>query len=172
MARADEDDVQTFISQWRRQRPDLDFHALEVTARISRLNGLLQHAWSASVADFDLGSGALQVLLALRRIGAPFELTPTDLCRDAFLSSGGMTQLLDRLEPRGLVERTRHPTDRRGLLVRLTPDGRTLADEALARRLASAQSAVAGLRSEEHTALVALLQTLLSSFGTQVQQTP
>jgi DNA-binding MarR family transcriptional regulator len=145
---------------------------MEVTARISHLNALLQRTWTASAADFDLGGSALQVLLALRRVGPPFELMPTDLCREAFLSSGGMTQLLDRLEPRGLVERVRHPTDRRALLVRLTLDGRALADDALARRLATARAAVAGLKSADHAALVALLRTLLSSFDTQAHDAP
>ena len=83
-----------------------------------------------------------------------------------------MTQLLDRLEARRLVERAPHPTDRRGLLVRLTPEGLGLADEAVARRLAGAQAIVAGLNAAEQHTLVSLLQTLLGSAETVARGSP
>ncbi len=167
-----DDLLNAFVQEWRRQRPDLDFAAMEVTARVVHLSALIQRAWSAAATDFDLGTAALQALLALRRVGPPFELTPTDLCRESFLSSGGMTQLLDRLESRRLVERAPHPRDRRGLLVRLTPEGLGLADEAVARRLAGAQAIVAGLNASEQQTLVSLLQTLLGSAETVARGTP
>jgi DNA-binding MarR family transcriptional regulator len=158
------DPIDVFVEEWRRERPDLDFSAVEITARLVLLSGALQRDWDTSAAaNFDLGGGAFPVLLALRRVGAPFELTPTTLSREAYLSSGGMTQLLDRLEQRGLVARRPHPTDRRGLLVQLTPDGRRLADDVLTLRLTKAAAFLAGLTAEQREQLQTLLRALLVS---------
>jgi DNA-binding MarR family transcriptional regulator len=158
------DPIDVFVEEWRRERPDLDFGSVEITARLILLSGLLQRDWDTdAAANFDLGGGAFPVLLALRRVGAPFELTPTSLTREAYLSSGGMTQLLDRLEQRGLVVRRPHPTDRRGLLVQLTPDGVRLADDVLSLRLAKAEVFLAGLSPDERERLKVLLRALLMS---------
>jgi DNA-binding MarR family transcriptional regulator len=158
------DPIDAFVDEWRRQRPELDFSSIEITARLVLLSGLLQRDWDTdAAANFDLGGGAFPVLLALRRVGAPFELTPTSLTREAYLSSGGMTQLLDRLERRGLVARRPHPTDRRGLLVQLTPEGVRLADDVLGLRLAKAEAFLAGLPLDARADLKALLRALLMS---------
>jgi len=158
------DPIDDFVEQWRRERPDLDFSSVEITARLVLLSGLLQRDWDAdAAANFDLGGGAFPVLLALRRVGAPFELTPTSLTREAYLSSGGMTQLLDRLELRGLVARRPHPTDRRGLLVQLTADGVRLADEVLSLRLAKADAFLTGLPPDARETLKTLLRALVMS---------
>jgi DNA-binding MarR family transcriptional regulator len=167
------DPIDAFVEEWRRERPDLEFGSVEITARLVLLSGLLQRDWDAdAAANFDLGGGAFPVLLALRRVGAPFELTPTSLTREAYLSSGGMTQLLDRLEHRGLVVRRPHPTDRRGLLVQLTPDGVRLADDVLSLRLAKAEAFLAGLSSAERDGLKTLLRALLKSLMQPEMDTP
>ena len=167
------DPIDAFVQEWRRERPDLDFSSVEITARVILLSGLLQRDWDAdAAANFDLGGGAFPVLLALRRVGAPFELTPTSLTREAYLSSGGMTQLLDRLELRGLVVRRPHPTDRRGLLVQLSPDGVRLADDVLSLRLAKAEAFLAGLSADEREGLKALLRALVMSLMHQEMDAP
>ena len=155
------DPVDLFVAQWQHERPDLDFGPVDITARLIHLSGLLQRDWNAAAAaNFDLGGGAYPVLLALRRVGAPFALTPTDLMREAYLSSGGMTQLLDRLESRALVTRGRHPTDRRGVLVSLTPEGVRLADDVLTLRLAKAAAFVSSLSAADRAHLHTLLRAL------------
>jgi DNA-binding MarR family transcriptional regulator len=158
------DPIDSFVEEWRRERVDLDFGPVEITARLVLLSGLLQRDWDAdAAANFDLGGGAFPVLLALRRVGAPYELSPTSLMREAYLSSGGMTQLLDRLEGRGLVARRPHPTDRRGLLVRLSPQGVQLADDVLSLRLSKAEAFLTGLSADQREQLKTLLSALLAS---------
>lgn len=119
------------LAQWRRERPDLDLNQLAIVGRVARLGAHLEQRFNVLAESEGLNRGLIDVLAALRRSGAPYRLSPTDLFNSLMVSSGCMTHRLDRLEEQGLVERLRDPEDRRGLLVGLTPKGRALIDRVL-----------------------------------------
>jgi len=152
--------------QWRREKGDLETGPMVLLGRLAeaalvitrdRLNPLFR--------EFGLQPGEFDVLATLRRSGAPHALTPTDLYEAAMISSGSMTNRIDRLEKAGLVRRTGNPADRRGTLVSLTPKGLDLIDRALAAHIANQQAIVAPLGREEQEQLSALLAKLIESSG-------
>jgi DNA-binding MarR family transcriptional regulator len=155
------DAVDAIVEQWRRERPDLDPTAKEVTGRIVRLGGIFQAAYADAFAPMGLNDGDYGVLVALRRRGAPFVLTPTELARRRMMTSGGMTAAIDRLERKGLVRRAPNPADRRGSLVGLTDDGLVAVDAAMARHVEVERDLVAGLSEAERERLRSLLHKLL-----------
>ena len=155
------DAVDEILEEWQRERPELDASAKAVTGRILRLASLFQQAYDAVFAELGLASGDYGVLVALRRAGAPFERTPTELARHMMMTSGGMTAALDRLERVGLLARRPNPEDRRGSLVGLTHEGRALVDEAMTAHVGVEEGLVAGLDAGERATLEGLLRKLL-----------
>ena len=157
------DAVDAIVDQWHEQRPDLDPSAKHVTGRIIRLAGLFQEAYGEAFAPLGFNESDYGVLAALRRSGAPFELTPTELARTRMMTSGGMTAMLDRLERKGLIARTPNPADRRGSLVRLTEEGLAMIDDAMVRHTEAEHALVAALGAEDQKRLTTLLRRLLLS---------
>ncbi|MEO7350452.1 MAG: MarR family transcriptional regulator [Marmoricola sp.] len=96
------------------ERPDLDTRPMSVIGRLHRLADLLDGELRTVFADADLGNGDFDVLASLRRSGAPFQLTPGELSATTMVTSGAVTKRVDRLERKGLVERTVSARDRRG----------------------------------------------------------
>jgi DNA-binding MarR family transcriptional regulator len=158
-----QDIVDRVVERWRSERPDLDSSGKEVTGRIVRLNGLFHRAFCGDFAVDGIDDGGFAVLAALRRVGAPFELTPTALNRELLISSGGVTHLVDRLERRGLVARRPGVGDRRCIRVALTGAGQAVADRAMAAHAATEQRLVTGLSVKEQVQLAGLLRKLLLS---------
>lgn len=157
----DVDAVDVIVEQWRRERPDLDSSAKEVTGRIIRLASLFQQSYSEAFGPLGLNEGDYSVLAPLRRAGAPHELTPTELAKQRMMTSGGMTAAIDRLERKGLVLRVPNPADRRGSLVRLTEAGRGTIDEAMKRHVETETGLIAALDQSECVQLRDLLRKLL-----------
>jgi DNA-binding MarR family transcriptional regulator len=157
------DEIDRLVAEWHRVRPDLDVSASHTLTRITRL-ALLQAASFAPVfARYGLSWGEHLVLAALRRAGPPFHMTPTTLFSSLLLSSGAMTNRLDRLEEMGLVRRLPDPDDRRGRLVELTAKGRRLVDRAVIDHVADEERLIAPLNRAERQRLAALLRKLLVS---------
>jgi DNA-binding MarR family transcriptional regulator len=156
------DEVDRLVDGWRRERPDLDVAPIEVFSRISRLARHLDRHRRASFSAHGLESWEFDVLAALRRSGAPYQLSPGQLLRQTLVTSGTMTNRVDRLAARGLVAREDHPQDRRGVLVRLTDQGQETVDAALADLLAAERRILAALAPDEHEHLVRSLRTLLA----------
>ncbi len=125
------DHVADLAEQWARRRPELGTEALEVAARIFRLQRILSRTAATRLGELSLNEGEFSVLSALRRSEPPHELTPTDLHRALLLSSGAMTHRLDRLERAGYVVRIPDAVDRRRVMVRLTPSGLEIVDRAM-----------------------------------------
>ncbi|MFF4773841.1 MarR family winged helix-turn-helix transcriptional regulator [Microtetraspora fusca] len=163
-SRATEDEVDRLVAAWRQERPDLDVSPLEVLSRVSRLSRHLDRARRAAFAEHDLESWEFDVLTALRRSGKPYELSPGALLRATLVTSGTMTNRIDRLAASGLVTRHPDPEDRRGVLVRLTALGRERVDAAFAGLLRRERELLAGLGEREQRTLAALLHTLLAPF--------
>jgi DNA-binding MarR family transcriptional regulator len=155
------DRVDRIIEQWRRERPDLDPAAKGITGRVVRLGDIVQARLGAVLEPLGLRDGDYGLLSALRRAGDPFELSPTQLRRHLVITSGGLTLQLERLERAGHVRRRPNPDDGRGILVRLTPEGRDLVDQAMTRHAELEHELVAGLTDQEQATLVTLLRQLL-----------
>lgn len=162
MARnASRDFVDGVIEQWRQERPDLDVAPMGIISRISRLERRIDEQMRAACAEFNLERWGFDVLATLRRAGEPYELTPTQLCKSVLLTSGAMTNRVDRLESAGLVERLHCPADRRGVLVALTKEGIKLIDKALAAHMKIEEEMLASLSSKDRGKFAALLRALL-----------
>ncbi|MEP9362117.1 MarR family transcriptional regulator [Nocardioides sp. CN2-186] len=159
------DEVDELVEAWARERPDLDLAPVEVFSRISRLGRHLDLARRDAFTAAKVESWEFDVLAALRRAGAPYELSPGRLLRETLVTSGTMTNRVDRLTARGLVERLPDPNDRRGVLVRLTPEGKATVDGAFTALIEAEQSFLADLPDKERTKLAALLRTLLAPFA-------
>src|SRR5437588_10589505 len=116
-------EVADLVAAWRAQRPELDVEPMQVLSRISRLSRHLDIARRGASAEHGLESWEFDVLSALRRQGPPFQLTPGALLRATLVTSGTMTNRIDRLAAAGLVRREPDPSDKRGGLVTLTEQG-------------------------------------------------
>lgn len=158
------DDVDRIVQAWHRERPDLDVAPLQVFSRVSRLARRLDLDRAQAFAQHQLEGWEFDVLSALRRAGAPYELSPGQLIRQTLVTSGTMTHRVDGLERRGLVGRSRDPNDRRGVIVRLTPEGQQAVDAAMADLLDRERTLLTELPTKDQDDLAAMLRRLLSPF--------
>ena len=154
------DEVDAIVAAWQRERPDVDVSAMQVLSRVSRLARHLDRARKQAFAAHDLETWEFDVLAALRRTGPPHDLSPGRLVAVTLVTSGTMTNRVDRLAARGLVERRPDPNDRRGVLVRLTAAGRRTVDAALDELLAHEREILGALAPAEATRLADALRTL------------
>ena len=145
------DEVDQIVAAWRRERPDVEVTPLEIFSRLTRLTKHLERVRKQAFATHGLELWEWDVLSALRRSGEPYELSPGHLVAATMVTSGTMTNRVDRLVERGLVQRRPAPSDRRGVLVRLTADGRTRVDGAL--RVAAPPDRVGDLAARAGLAL-------------------
>ena len=158
------DEVDRLVEAWRRERSDLDLTPMEVLSRVSRLSHHLDRARRLAFAEHGIESWEFDVLAALRRAGTPYELSPGRLIRETLVTSGTMTNRVDRLAARGFVQRLPDPTDRRGVLVRLTDEGRATVDGALDGLLQRERELLSGLNGADHRRLAGLLRGLVAPF--------
>ena len=157
------DAVDAIVAEWRRERPDLDPAAKHLTGRLIRLASVFQAAYANAFTPLGLNDGDYGVLAALRRAGAPHQLTPSELARHQMMTSGGMTAAIDRLERKGMVTRRPNPNDRRGSLVGLTDDGLQVVDRAMELQAEVESRLVHALGASERRTLEQLLRKLLLS---------
>ena len=154
------DQVDHLVDAWRRERPDLDLSPLEVLSRVTRIAQRLERIRRDTFAAQLLERWEFDVLAALRRAGSPYVLSPGRLIRETLVTSGTMTNRVDRLVDRGLVERSPDPHDGRGVLVGLSQAGQETVDAALADLLRREQALLTGLGRHERRQLVELLRRL------------
>ncbi|MER6938357.1 MarR family transcriptional regulator [Nocardioides sp. NBC_00850] len=159
------DEVDDLSEAWAHERPDLDLGPVEIFSRLSRLSRHLDLARRDAFSGSGIESWEFDVLAALRRAGDPYELSPGRLLRETLVTSGTMTNRVDRLASRGLVERLPDPADRRGVLVRLTPDGKATVDSAFEALLAAEREFLDGLSGDQQSQLTDLLRRLLVPFS-------
>lgn len=158
------DEVDRIVAAWRRERPDLDVSPMEILSRVSRLARQLDLARKASFSDYGIEGWAFDVLSALRRAGEPYQLSPSTLLQETLVTSGTMTNRIDRLVARGWVDRRPDPGDRRGVLVQLSDSGRATVDSALADLLLKEREILSGLTPAGSRKLAALLRELSTGF--------
>ncbi|HVX55516.1 MarR family transcriptional regulator [Nocardioides sp.] len=159
------DEVDDLSEDWARERPDLDLSPVAVFSRLGRLSRHLDLARRDAFTAHGIESWEFDVLAALRRAGAPYELSPGRLLRETLVTSGTMTNRVDRLAARGFVERYPDPEDRRGVLVRLTPEGKEAVDGAFEALLDAEAGFLADLSEDEQHQLAGLLRSLLVRFS-------
>src|SRR6188768_2364430 len=151
------DEVDRIVDSWSRERPDLDFSPLQVLSRVARLSRHLDRARRNAFAASDLDVWEFDVLSALRRAGAPYQLSPKALLQQTLVSSGTMTNRIDRLVSRGLVERRTDPNDGRGILVIMTERGQERVDRAIRELLDAEAELLDALSPADQERLAALL---------------
>jgi DNA-binding MarR family transcriptional regulator len=154
------DEVDRIVSAWRRERPDLDFTPLQVLSRVGRLARLLERARRQAFSRSKLEAWEFDVLAALRRAGSPFQLSPKALLQQTLVSSGTMTNRIDKLVDSGLVRRRDDPNDGRGVLVEMTAVGLTRVDAAITRLIDAEAAILAGLTKTEQRKLAESLRRL------------
>jgi DNA-binding MarR family transcriptional regulator len=164
------DAVDRILEQWGRERPDLDCSPMGIIGRITQLQREVHLAQRATFARHGLDAAAFDVLAALRRAGPPYQLTPTALMRTALVTSGAITQRLDRLEEKGLITRERSDADGRAVVVTLTPAGGAALDAALPDHLETERRLLAGLSDADREQLAGLLRRFLVALGRVPQQ--
>ena len=156
------DEVDRLIAAWKRERPDLDLSPLSVLSRITRIARHLDIARRDAFADLE--NWGFDVLAALRRAGAPHQLSPGQLMQETMVTSGTMTNRLDRLEELDLITREQDPDDGRGSLVTLTKAGVRAVDSALEDLLENERKLLKALSAKDRDTLAELLSTLVTEF--------
>ena len=158
MAGRRQDAVDRIVGQWNAVRPDIDSSPIGVIGRVSRLSRLIDRRLAENFARFGIEAWMYDVLATLRRNGAPYELTAGELVGQSMVTTGAITNRIDRLEARGLVERTR-TDDRRKVVVRLTPRGLDLVDEVVGGHLLTEREILSSLTSRQQAELAELLRS-------------
>lgn len=159
------DQIDHILNQWQHEAPALDVSSLAVVGRILQLARLLEKRREAILADFELNLWSFDMLATLRRQGPPYRLKPTELYGMLLLSSGAMTNRIDRLEKQGLVTRLRDPEDRRGVIVELTPQGIERTDQAMPVLFEQEKQLLAELDETEAEEFIDLLRRFLATVG-------
>lgn len=168
MARHERDAVDRITSQWKAVRPDIDASPIGVIGRVSRLSRLVDRRLAENFARHGIENWMYDVLATLRRSGEPYELTAGDLVRQTMVTTGAVTNRIDRLEQRGLVERAR-TGDRRKVLVRLTERGVALVDDVVVDHVAAERAILAALSPRQQHDLARLLRTTLLALGDRAE---
>ena len=158
------DAVDGITSQWNAVRPDLDVEPMAAIGRISRLSRLIDRRLEQNFSRHGIEAWMYDVLATLRRSGEPFELTAGDLVRQTMVTTGAITNRVDRLEERGLVERA-SADDRRKVIVRLTQKGLDLVDEVAVTHVDTEREILSVLSARQQRELVQLLRTTLLGLG-------
>ena len=164
MARAPRDTVDRITGQWREVRPDLDVSPIEVVGRVSRLSRLVDRRLEENFARFGIESWMYDVMATLRRTGSPYELTAGELVSQSMVTTGAITNRIDRLEQRGFVERA-GAADRRKVIVRLTAAGLAMVEQVVGAHLETERALLASLSDRQREQLSALLRTVLVDLG-------
>jgi DNA-binding MarR family transcriptional regulator len=159
-----EDEVDRLLGGWRRVLPNVDVSPLEVLSRVSRLARYLDRQRTVIFARHDLEIWSFDVLSALRRATGPSNLSPGQLLAQTLVTSGTMTNRLDRLEERGLVRRQQDPFDARSVRVAITPAGKKCVDRALADLVEREHAILASLSVDDRDLLSALLRRVVGPF--------
>jgi len=162
------DVVDRIVRQWRAERPDVDVSPIEVIGRISRLSRLIDRRLAENFAAHHIESWMYDVLATLRRCGTPYELSPGDLVRQTMVTTGAITNRIDRLAERGFVERRTSDIDRRKVIVGLTSSGLRLVDEVAPGHYELERHLLESLSSTQRRRLAADLRTMLLHLGDDV----
>ena len=159
------DAVDLVVEQWAQARPDLDASPMGVLGRLSRVTRIAERELKALFSEYGLERGEFDVLATLRRAGTPAGMNAGTLARSSMVTSGAVTNRLDRLVAKGYITRDVDPANRRTLVVALTPAGRELIDRVIVAHIDNERRILAALDQHQQDDLAATLRTLLLSLG-------
>ncbi|AVG14931.1 MarR family transcriptional regulator [Chromobacterium vaccinii] len=157
------DQIDRIVALWNEVRPDLDTSATQVIGRIVRMEYFITRRVLQDLARHNLNVGEFDVLAALRRGGEPYQLSPNQLQGMVLISSGALTNRINRLEEAALVSRSPDPDDRRGVIVTLTPKGLQVIEDAAVHHLAAEAELIEMLDADERQTLSRLLKKMLQA---------
>ncbi len=155
------DHVDFVIEQWHDERPDIDPSPMAVIGRLVRLNAIISNELQQVFSQYELNLGEFDVLATLLRSGKPYALMPNNLFKSLMLSSGAMTNRIDRLESKNLVQRRPDSADRRSIIVSLTPEGLDLINIVISHHVNKGSELLSGLSKDEQETIAGLLKKLL-----------
>ncbi|MCA0935951.1 MarR family transcriptional regulator [Vibrio alginolyticus] len=158
------DAIDRVVEQWFKEKPDLDTQPMAIMGRLMRIAKYMETRVAELHKQYDLKMGEFDVLATLRRSGAPYRLTPSALIDSMMLTSGAMTNRLDKLEKKGLISREHSKEDRRSVTVELTSDGLQLIDNLILEHVEVQRDFIRGLSDEEKVQVNKALKTLLPQF--------
>jgi DNA-binding MarR family transcriptional regulator len=156
------DQIDRIIAQWARERPELDTGPMAVMGRLARLTLHWQREVERTLGQHGLTAASFDVLAALRRAGAPYQLSPGDLLATMMITSGTMTHRLDQLEKAGMIRRGKNPDDGRGVLISLTETGFATVEAAVGDHVAQQHRLMAALPVADRQVLETNLARLLA----------
>ncbi|WP_262700672.1 MULTISPECIES: MarR family winged helix-turn-helix transcriptional regulator [Streptomyces] len=161
------DAVDLIVGQWCKERPDLAeaVGPMEVLGRIQRMQSVCDRHYRKLNQEFGLNMAECDILFTLRRSGPPYTLTAGAFLKAAMVTSGAITNRIDRMEAKGLVERVRESADRRSVQIRLTEHGKALADQAMDAHLRDYEKILSVLTPEEREQIVSGLRKVLEAQG-------
>ena len=164
------DDIDLIKEQWKKELPDLSTDAMAIIGRLHRVEKYAEKRLAKHFQTFQINNGEFDVLATLRRSGAPYSLTPTELYQSLMITSGAMTNRIDTLEKKGYVKRLRNDQDRRIVTVTLTSDGFQLISKMVYSHVQTEEQLLCSLSHKEQKQFDLLLQKLLTSFETPSEE--
>jgi len=159
------DAVDRVLAQWAKERPELDVSPMALIGRISRAEAILDRRIAAVLAEHDLLPGEFDLLAALRRAGSPHRLTVGEVLASTMVTSGAITNRLNRLVAKGFVTRETDPENRRSVIVTLTPQGLATVNDALVSHVENERALLAALDDDEQSQMIGLLRKFLEGLG-------
>lgn len=161
------DAVDAIISQWVKERPDAedDLWPVQLLGRIQRLDVMVDKTVKATAAGHGLDTGEFDVLTTLQRSGPPYALTAGTFLKASMVSSGTITNRIDKMEAKGLVERVRDGEDRRTVKIRLTERGHEVTRAVFSDHLANYARLLAGVDRELVRKAAEGLRPVLEALG-------
>ncbi|WP_170991065.1 MarR family winged helix-turn-helix transcriptional regulator [Herbidospora galbida] len=159
------DRVDEMITRWRAQLPEAATTELEIAKRAGRLKGMIEEVTARVLGAHGLTYADFDVLATLRREGAPYRLKPSGLSNQLMLTTGGTSNILQRLQSAGLVDREPDPTDGRSSWVRLTPKGVAMSEQLAMETTKAHRELLAPVSPERLRTLADLLRDVLTDLG-------
>ncbi|MGF1823370.1 MarR family transcriptional regulator [Vibrio splendidus] len=158
------DAIDRVVEQWAKEKPDLETEPMAMMGRIMRIAKYMETQVAELHKKYDMKLGEFDVLATLRRSGKPYRLTPSELIGSMMLTSGAMTNRLDKLEAKGLISREHSKEDRRSVSVQLTKDGLILIDQMMTEHVETQKKLVKSLSASQKKNTNQLLKTWLSAY--------
>lgn len=159
------DVVDRIVGEWAQTNASVDVSPIEIIGRVSRLSRIIDRRLAENFAAHDIDNWMYDVMATLRRIAAPHELSAGELVNQTMVTTGAMTNRIDRLENRGFVKRVASQADRRSVTVRLTRAGVHKVDEVAASHYDLERQLINALSASKRKDMQNSLRTLLISLG-------
>ena len=158
------DAIDRVVDQWAKEKPELETEPMAMMGRIMRIAKYMETQVAELHKKYDMKLGEFDVLATLRRSGKPYRLTPSELIGSMMLTSGAMTNRLDKLEAKGLISREHSKEDRRSVSVQLTKDGLILIDQMMTEHVETQKKLVKSLSASQKKNTNQLLKAWLSAY--------